>query len=74
MLALIGLTRLLTCLFMCLVNPLCCIAPSNVPYLIILFCLMPDDFTHQEESTWLALNGLILEVIITISITFMWPL
>jgi hypothetical protein len=31
---------------MCLVNPISCI----VPYFIILFCLMPDDFIHQGKS------------------------
>jgi hypothetical protein len=29
----------------------------NVPYFIILLCLMPDDFTRQGKV--LALNGLI---------------
>jgi hypothetical protein len=32
---------------MCLVNALSLIAP----YFIILLCLTPDNFIHQEEST-----------------------
>ena len=34
------------------VNPL----SSNAPYFVILLCLMPDNFTHQEKV--LDVNGL----------------
>ena len=47
---------------MCLVNPvsLTAIAPhASLFTMMILLCLMPDDFTHQWNTQWINNNMLI---------------